>query len=111
MSLKRDKELCFTRDEEYTLIISAPNKHLMIMQCEEEVDNSVETKIRCEEIHEHHETDKDHHLSLNVLKGGNDAAPASIPSHTSNKSVSKSIIPQGLGNQLPFLKFKYYLDC
>ena len=39
-----------------------------------------------------------------------DAKLASIPDRTSNKIMGKSIIPQGLGNQLPLLKFNYYLD-
>ena len=37
-------------------------------------------------------------------------ALASIPSCTSNKNVSKNIVPQRLGNQVSVSKFKYYLD-
>lgn len=66
MQIRREKGLCYTCDDKWSFTHKCPNKHLMILQVEDEDCTTPEP-----EPHDSTETitPAEHHLSSNALKG------------------------------------------
>ena len=73
MQLRRDKGLCFTCDEKYSLNHRCPNKHMMVFETEEDEGPMVEEPESPASIETVEQTmepeESSHHLSFNALRG------------------------------------------
>lgn len=72
MQLRREKGLCYFCDEKFTFNHKCPNRQMLFLQLEECNDEPVlcDSEVQINAELEEQVNAKDHHLSLNALKGG-----------------------------------------
>ncbi|MCH85650.1 enzymatic polyprotein, partial [Trifolium medium] len=72
MQLRRDKGLCYWCDDKFSFTHKCPNRQLMMLHYEEESENEeLETEPPDQTQTPLPQTDTEHHLSLNAMKGAN----------------------------------------
>ncbi|OIW21522.1 hypothetical protein TanjilG_06136 [Lupinus angustifolius] len=73
LQLRRDKDLCYWCDEKFSFTHKFPNKHLMILQYDDEEHGQMEVDkdIAGDNLGESRSIEKDHNLSFNAMKGTN----------------------------------------
>lgn len=68
MQLRREKGLCYTCDEKFSLTHKCPNKHYYVLQLDE-TEDIVAEEDSPEVVEECTELSTEHHLSFNALSG------------------------------------------
>ena len=87
MQLRREKCLCYFCDEKFSFNHKCPNKHCLVLQLDEE-ENESEKQSQDDTTEQEIPIREDHHLSLNALKASLGFGTIKFEAYIDNLSVT-----------------------
>jgi len=87
IQLRREKSLCYFCDEKFSFNHKCPNRHCLLLQMDEE-ENESEKQSHDDTTEQEIPIREDHHLSLNALKGSLGVRTIKFKAYIDNLSVT-----------------------